>query len=100
MSADYGMPAWSTLSGTWQSPHIYPFSMAADGPALLAAVVRAAVVAKASRRTVQAVAAAVTGVLASQKSSVPRECALTLAHQQCELTSVHLNSSQHSFGQL
>ena len=37
--------------------------MAADGAALLAAAVRAAVLAKAPRRTVQAVAAAVTGVL-------------------------------------
>ena len=38
--------------------------MAADGPALLAAAVRAACLAKAPRRTVQAVASAVAGVLA------------------------------------
>jgi hypothetical protein len=38
--------------------------MAADGPALLAAAVRAACLAKAPRRTVQAVAAAVASVLA------------------------------------
>ena len=38
--------------------------MAADGPALLAAAVRAACLAKAPRRTIQAVAAAVAGVLA------------------------------------
>ena len=37
--------------------------MSADGAALLAAAVRAAVLAKAPRRTVQAVAAAVAGVL-------------------------------------
>eukprot|EP00929_Paragymnodinium_shiwhaense_P121782 TRINITY_DN9415_c0_g1_i10.p2 TRINITY_DN9415_c0_g1~~TRINITY_DN9415_c0_g1_i10.p2 ORF type:complete len:239 (-),score=64.58 TRINITY_DN9415_c0_g1_i10:3122-3838(-) len=37
--------------------------MAADGAALLAAAVRAACLAKAPRRTIQAVAAAVTGVL-------------------------------------
>ena len=36
---------------------------AVDGPALLAAAVRAAVLAKAPRRTVQSVAAAVAGVL-------------------------------------
>ena len=43
--------------------------MAADGAALLAAAVRAAVLAKAPRRTVQAVAAAVTGVLAAPARS-------------------------------
>ena len=38
--------------------------MAADGPAMLAAAVRAACLAKAPRRTIQAVAAAVAGVFA------------------------------------
>ena len=44
-----------------------------DGPALLAAAVRAACLAKAPRRTVQAVAAAVAGVLVRQMAeAVPR----------------------------
>jgi hypothetical protein len=49
--------------------------MAADGPALLAAAVRAACLAKAPRRTIQAVAAAVAGVLArpATMAATPRE---------------------------
>lgn len=43
--------------------------MSADGPALLAAAVRAACLAKAPRRTVQAVAAAVAGVLVRPATS-------------------------------
>jgi len=44
-------------------------AMPADGAALLAAAVRAAVLAKAPRRTVQAVASAVTGVLARPETA-------------------------------
>ena len=49
--------------------------MLADGAALLAAAVRAACLAKAPRRTIQAVASAVTGVLvrASGSETVPRK---------------------------
>ena len=43
--------------------------MAADGPAFVAAAVRAACLAKAPRRTVQAVAAAVAGVFAHPHAS-------------------------------
>ena len=52
--------------------------MSADGSALLAAAIRAAVQAKAPRRTVQAVAAAVNGVLVRPPTtaSVPRHGAL------------------------
>jgi len=51
--------------------------MAADGPALLAAAVRAACLAHAPRRTVQAVAAAVTGVLAHPKTAAAEQAPAT-----------------------
>ena len=51
---------------------------AADAPALLAAAIRAAVLAKAPRRNVQAVAAAVTGVLVAQQSTVSAKPAVSL----------------------
>jgi hypothetical protein len=49
--------------------------MAADGPALLAAAVRAACLAKAPRRTIQAIAAAVAGVLVrpATNEATPRQ---------------------------
>ena len=54
--------------------HLAIGAMASDGPAFLAAAVRAACLAKAPRRTVQAVASAVAGVLArpaAAATSVP-----------------------------
>ena len=51
--------------------------MAFDGPALLAAAVRAACLAKAPRRTVQAVAAAVTGVLARPSTAAAEQATAT-----------------------
>ena len=57
--------------------------MSADGPALLAPAVRAACLAKAPRRTIQAVAAAVTGVLVRPTAdAVPRSRPLVPAGAQ------------------
>ena len=49
--------------------------MTADGAALLAAAIRSAVLAKAPRRTVQAIASAVTGVVLRSGNDVPRPAA-------------------------